>query len=202
MLKSLPILCVLFFSGEVLGREGEAEKKSGYRYILKNYFSKRQAINYDYSRSFALSGGLPVYRASGKKSFEPFSSLSLSFNQKVSELPDFGDFSLQVFVSSAQMEKQRAVLLELNPRISIPEIRTLFPFYLGLGAGLGFYPRHIVRQIPALSFNSQFFMGFRFLELYYNMGLFSELNLRIHYPFNESTFYLETLISLGLIFRI
>ena len=178
MLKSLSILSLFFFQGEVLGKELEPEKKTGYRYILKNYFSERQTGYYDYSRSFGLSSALSVYRASAKKTFKPFSALSLNFSQTIKEFPYFGDFSLQVSVFSAQMEKQRAFLLELNPRLSLPETSALFPVYLGLGAGLGFYPRHIIWQIPALSVNSQFFMGLRLLELYYNVGFFFRVEFK------------------------
>lgn len=102
---------------------------------------------------------------------------------------------------SGQMERQGSFLLEVTPRITIPEVRTTFPLYIGLGAGIGFYPKHIVRKLPAMSLNSQFFIGLRVFDIYHNLGFSTEINLRIHFPFNELNIYLETLGQMGLIFR-
>ena len=179
------------------------QKNQVIRYIIDNYFSKSRSsgVYQDYSRSFTLYSGLSFYRESTVKFFKPFSSFVFGFNQKVKEIPHLGDVNLQVAIFSAKLEQQRAVLLEITPRISIPEVRTTFPLYIGLGAGFGFYPRNIVKKIPSLSLNSQFFIGLRFLDLYHNLGFSAELNLKIHSPFSELEIYLETLAQLGLIFR-
>ena len=204
MLNRLAIaLLLLLFSSNLQAKEKSAEKKSGYRYIVENYFSKRASSGnyYDYSRSFSLSLGAPVYRANKDKSFQSFSSLNVSFTQTIREIDSFGDVNLKLSVFSSRMDKQRAILLEVTPFITIPEIQTAFPFYVGMGLGFGFFPRYLIKQLPAFSVNGQFFFGFRFLEIYYNLGFFTELNLRIHYPFSEITTYLETLAQFGLVFR-
>ena len=132
----------MFFFSPAWGTENKTEdsKKSGYRYIIDNYFSKSRSsgVYQDYSRSFTLYSGLSFYRESTVKFFKPFSSFVFGFNQKVKEIPHLGDVNLQVAIFSAKLEQQRAVLLEITPRISIPEVRTTFPLYIGLGAGFGF----------------------------------------------------------------
>ncbi|MCZ0931553.1 MAG: hypothetical protein OXJ52_00135 [Oligoflexia bacterium] len=186
-----------------LQAEDNSEKKSGYRYIVENYFSKRANSRsyYDYSRAFTLSSGISIYRASKDKTFKSFSSFNLSFTQNVREIDFFGDLNLKFSIFNSQMSRQKATLLEVTPFISVPEIQTAFPFYVGMGFGFGFYPRYLIQQLPAFSVNAQLFFGFRFLEVYHNLGFFTELNLRIHYPFSELTAYLETLTQFGFIFR-
>ena len=172
------------------------EKKSGYRYIIDNYFSKRQSAYY--SRSFSLSAAFSLYRE-GQRHFKPFSSWALKFNQDIKKISSFGQLNLEAGLFFSKPEKP--VLLELSPRIIIPETSSAFPLYLGLGAGLGFYPSYIAKKIPFLSASGQFLIGLRLLELYYNLGLSAELNLRIHYPFNESEVYVERLGQIGLVFQ-
>ena len=199
------ILCVLFvpsWGGEK--NSSENSEKSAYRYIVDNYFSKRQSpagAYQDYSKSFTIFSGFSVYRENPKKRFKPLSVFVLGFNQNLKRIPDFGDVNLQVAVLSLQMQERKSVLLEVAPRISIPEVLTTFPFYVGLGAGFGFYPRHIIKKIPALSLNGQFFAGFRFFDLYHNLGFSGEVNLRLDFPFNEMDIYLSALVQLGVIFR-
>ena len=200
-------ICFFIFLVFVIPSWGEendtesSEEKSGYRYIIDNYFSKKRSSEaYSYSRSFTLYGGFSFYRKSTKKSFDPFSSFSLSFDQKIKEISYFGDIGLRLSIFSTKLERQRAVLLEITPRISVPEIQTAFPLYIGLGAGLGFYPHYIVRKIPSLSVSGQVFTGLRLVELYHNLGFSGELNLRIHSPFNELKIYLEIFGQFGLVF--
>ena len=203
MLKKTFIAFIfLFFSLNIQAKDS-SEKKSAYRYIIENYFSKRASSGayYDYSRGFTLSSGFSMYRANRDKVFPAFSSFNLSFTQNVKEIAFFGDLNLKFSIFSAQMARQKSTVLEVTPFITIPEIRTAFPFYLGMGFGFGFYPRNLIQQLPAFSVNTQLFLGFRFFEIYHNLGCFTELNLRIHYPFSELTVYLETLAQLGLIFR-
>ena len=202
MLRVIYIFIFIFSFFPSWGEENQT-KKLGYRYIIDNYFSKRQAsgVYQDYSKSFTLYSGMSFYRESTERSFKPFSSFVLGFNRRLKEIPQLGDLNLQAAVISSQMATHRAVLLEITPRLTIPEIRTAFPLYVGAGLGLGFYPRYIIREQPFLSVNSQFFIGLRFFDLYYNLGFSAELNLKIHSPFSESEIYLETLGRMGLIFR-
>ena len=201
MLKKAFIAVIfLFFCLDLYANK--AEKKSGYRYIVDNYFSKRASSGvYDYSRAFMLSSGISFHRANKSKTFKPFSSSNLSFSQVFKEISYLGDLNLKFSIFSSQMSKQRATLLEVTPFITIPEIQTGFPFYIGMGFGFGFYPRHLIQQLSVFSISSQFFFGFRFLEIYHNVGFFTELNLRIQYPFSELKAYLETSAQFGFIFR-
>lgn len=182
----------------------EKSKKSGYRYIIDNYFSKRKSHlgEYaDYSNTFALLVGTSLYRESKKREFKAFSSRIISYNQKVKEIGGWGDLNLQVAIGASQMERQGAFFIEITPRITVPEVRTAFPLYLGLGVGLGFYPRYILQDQAYQSLNSQFFVGLRLFDIYHNLGLLAELNLKVHSPLSELTVYVETLAFLGLILR-
>lgn len=181
----------------------EDSKKSGYKYTIKNYFAKRNfSGNYqDYTKGYNIFGGMSFYRENTIKPLKPFSSTIIGFNQHVTELSQIFDLSLQMAVFVAQMENQRASLVEITPRITTPTIRTSFPLYIGMGAGLGFYPWFVVRKLPLLSFNTQIFIGLRFFDLYHNLGISTEFNLRIHVPLNELTIYIESMGQLGLIFR-
>ena len=203
MFKKLSILFIALCFSLNLHAKDNTEKKSGYRYIIDNYFSKRSSSGnyYNYSRGFSLSSGLSMFRATKDKTFKSFSSLNLSFTQNIKEIDFLGDLNLKVSIFSSQMARQKATLLEITPFLTVPEIRTTFPFYIGLGFGFGFYPRYLITSLPIFSVNSQFFFGFRFLEIYHNVGFFTELNLRIQYPFSELKAYLETLAQAGLIFR-
>ena len=201
-LKQIFIACLLFSSFS-LQAKNNSQKKSGYRYIIDNYFSKRVSSGkyYDYSRAFTLSSGFSIYRASKDKDFKPFSSLNVSFTQTIKEINFLGDLHLKVSMFSSQMPTQKATLLEVTPFISIPEIQTTFPFYIGMGLGVGFYPRYLIQKLPSASINTQLFVGLRFLEIYYNLGFFTELNLKIHYPLSEMKVYLSTISQWGFIFR-
>lgn len=200
MIKNIFLFILLLFFLPSWAEE-KSEKKYGYRYIIDNYFAKRKAEGSysNYSRNFILSLGTAFYRESTEQSFKPFSSNMLSFNQKIKEIYHFGDFNLHISLFSSQMRKQRATLIEITPRISIPEIRTAFPLYIGAGVGMGLYPYHIVRKLPSLSINSHLFIGLRFFDLYHNLGLSAEIILRVHSPLNELKIYMETLGVLGLI---
>ena len=192
--------------GEAPARDGE--NKSGYRYLIKNYFSKKrtQDSGWGKSRDFVLFGGLSFYREreGDAKALPAFSSFSFGFHQRMRELANFGDIGLQaeVFFSKPGPDKEdRDVILEFAPRISIPEIRTAFPFYIGSGFGLGFYPFYILKKKPFFSMSWQFFAGLRFLEIYHNIGLAGELNLRLHFPFNERKREIDFSARTGFAFR-
>ena len=195
-------IAVIFLLSSLELQANNTEKKSGYRYIVDNYFSKRASSGaYNYARAFTLSSGISLHRANKDKSFKAFSSSNLSFTQVFKEISYLGDLNLKFSIFSSQMSKQKSTLLEVTPFITIPEIQTGFPFYIGMGFGFGFYPRHLIQQISVFSISSQFFFGFRFLEIYHNIGFFTELNLRIQYPFSELKAYLETSAQVGFIFR-
>jgi len=178
-------------------------KKSGYKYIIEKYFSKPRSPNvyYDHSKYFNIFTGLSFYRESTVQTFNSFSEVMLGFNQKIKEIPNLGDLNLQVAIISAEMENKRDFLLEVTPRITIPETYRSFPLYIGVGAGVGFYPKAIIHKKPSLSLNGQFFIGLRFLDLYHNLGLSAELNMRVHFPVKELNIYLESLSQVGLIFK-
>ena len=203
MFKKIFIAIIFLFFSLNLQAKDNSEKKSGYRYIIDNYFSKRASSGsyYNYSRAFTLSSGVSIYRANKDKTFKSVSSSNLSFTQVFKEIVYLGDLNLKFSIFSSQMSKQKSTLLEVTPFITIPEIQTTFPVYIGMGFGFGFYPRYLIQQIPAFSVSSQFFFGFRFLEIYHNLGFFTELNLRVQYPFSELKTYLETSAQFGLIFR-
>lgn len=203
MLKKNYLLALFLVFSPSWGKEKpEKSEKSAYRYIIDNYFSKRDSstLSSHYTRSLSIYSGLSFYRESSVKLFPSFSSVVFGFNQQIKEIQGFGDVNIQFSFNSLQLERQRAVLLEVMPQFSFPEMRSTFPIYMGLGAGLGFYPRNIIRKKLSLSLSGEFFLGLRFLNLYHNLGFSSEVNLRIHTPFNELEVYLESLVRVALVF--
>ena len=201
MLKKIFLLILyLIFSQAWGGEEIKKSEKSAYKYVIDNYFSKRDSLSSHYTRSISIYSGLSFYRESSVKSLPSLSSVVFGFNQKAREIKDFGDLNIQFSFSSLQLDRQKALLLEVMPQLSFPEMRSAFPIYLGLGIGLGFYPRNIIRKKPSLSLSGEFFAGLRFLNLYHNLGFSSEINLRMHTPFNEWEVYLEALARVAVVF--
>ncbi len=209
MLKRICFFILFVYSFQSLGESSqvfeessnnEEQKKSGYKYIIENYFSKQRHSSYSYSRSFTFYSGISFYREGTSKTFKPFSSFIVGFNQKVTDISYLGDLNLQWSVFSTRLERHRVFFLEVTPRISFPEVQAAFPLYIGLGAGVGFYPRYLVRKVASVSLNGQVFMGFRLLELYHNLGFSSEINLKMYHPFSETSNYLDVLCQMGLIF--
>ena len=174
------------------------KKKEGHRYAVKNYFSKKEPAPH---RDMVLYVGSAVY--SGAKNFKrkPFSSFIAGFRQQIWNISDIGDFSLKTEIQSFQLKTGRATQINVTPAFSLPDTDNGFPVYVGLGAGFGFYPYYILKGDPSLSLNGQFFAGLRLANLHENLGLNAELALNMHVPFKESQLYMETIASLGLLFR-
>ncbi len=203
-MKSLSFIFLIFliFSPNTYGTTS-SHTESGYKYILKNYFSKRQPNFFSHKgspRNLTLYIGPSLYRETKEKVLFPISSFILGFNQRIKEIPTVGDFNLQIGVQSIKLETHRGTVIEISPRFTLPDIRSGFPFYVGVGAGLGVFPRHIIKSLPALAFNAQIFTGLRFLDLYYNLGLTGELTLKMQVPFNDLKMYLEIFGSVGFVF--
>ena len=190
------ILFIFFFSGQEAN--ASQTKESGYQYDVEGYLSKVGSSEDAYSRNFTFYGAVSFYRESTDKSFEPFSAFAVGLNQQIREIPYLGDLNVQFSVFSAQLKERRSIILEITPRISFPEVKTDFPVYTGLGVGLGFYPVLPQKEILFIC-KWPVFVGLRLHELYHNLGLSTELNLKVHSPFNESTIYLELLGQLGLV---
>ena len=196
------LICFLFclcFESQA-EQSSESSKKSMYRYVLENYFSKRGS-SYQGSRYFFLAVGMDVYRVKKNKKLKNFSALELSYTQNIKEIFHFGDIQLRVSALSSQLEKKQRFSLELTPLLTVPEISVQFPFYLSMGLGAGVYPIFLIRQQSPLSLHASFLAGMRFLNLYHNLGLAAELNLKAHYPLEFSEFYLQTGGALQMIFR-
>ena len=209
------LTCLLFYTTTpALSAEDEARGGggvgSGWRYV-KNYFSSSDSsgggggggnpgLPAD-ERVFLLDGGVSFYRESADKALPRFSSLAFSFNQNLREIPNFASWDLRTGVFWTQLNKSKKdILIEVASRLSLPETRSTFPVYVGLGLGLGFYPRYIIQDISPLSFSGQLFSGLRFFNVYHNVGFSSELNLRLHVPLHEGDPYLEAYGLFGLIF--
>ena len=181
----------------------EEQKKSSYRYVMDNYFSSRsKPSTYNgYNRTFSLSSGLSFYRVNSQKIFKPVSSIFLSFTQDIREVEKLGNFQVRTSLMISELQNDKEISLELTPLFTFPEIQTGFPIYFGLGLGLGFYPFYIIEKKPSFSIHSPFLIGLRFFELYSNLGAGAELDLRVHFPFNELQFYLESRFQIQLIFQ-
>ena len=177
--------------------DSKDKKKEGYRYTVRNYFSGGESTP---RRDMVLYLGSAVY--SGAKTFKrkPFSSFIAGFRQQIWKISNIGDISLKTEIQSFLLKTGRATQINVNPVFSLPDTENGFPIYVGLGAGIGFYPYYILMGEPSLSLNGQFFTGLRLVNLYENLGLSAELVLNMHVPFKESQLYMETIASLGLLF--
>ena len=184
---------------EAKDQEEDSEKKTGYGYVVKNYFSKRNSEQ-EWTQKLALYAGMSIYRESREKTLPPFSSFIAAFEQRLKEFPKVGDLSLQIGVHSAKLTDGRSTAIEFGPRFSLPSGKNKFPFYTGVGMGLGLFPRHIIKNKPALSFNAQVFAGFRFAGLHENLGLMTELNLQMRAPFSDLQIYMDLFVLGGLLF--
>ena len=197
------MLCFCFqLKAEDKTAERLKQKKSPYRYIVDNYFSRRsKSKSYVDFKSYVLSSGFSFYRANPNKKFKPVSSAFLAFTQNVREIKELGDVQLRASLLAAQLEEGKEASLELSALLTFPEIRSQFPIFFGMGFGLGFYPFYILEDIPFFSFHIPFLFGIRLFEIYHNLGAGAELNLRIHFPMSELQFYLETTIQFQIIFQ-
>ena len=206
MFKLRNTLWVFIFCTGVSFADSEVdskEKKKGYGYTLKKYFSGRKKIPSSSSyRNMVLYVGSSLYSDSTAKNFKsiPFSSVIAGFRQPIREVPQVGDFSLKTEIQNFRLKTDRVTQINITPLFSLPEAQSKFPVYVGLGIGFGFYPYFILAGKPALSLNGQLFAGLRLINLYKNLGLNGEVVLNMHVPFKERELYMETIANLGLLF--
>lgn len=190
------LLLVFFFFNPVIssGSEGKSYTSS-----VKRYFSGSGASD---QRSMVLYLGSSIYSDNAVKNFKrkPLSSWVLGFQQQIKEISGLGDFNLKTELQNFRLTTGRATQINITPVFSLPESENGFPVYVGLGAGLGFYPYHILKGNPFFSLNTQFFTGLRLTNLYENLGLHVELALYMHIPFQDKRLYMDTIASLGVIF--
>ena len=187
---------VLFFGSSAVA-DLENEEENAYIVGEKRYFA---GVNSH--RGMVLYLGSSLYSDSSEKNYKPnaFSSWIIGFQQQIKEVPDMGDFNLKAELQNFRLNKDRATQINITPIFSLPEIENGFPVYVGLGAGMGFYPYLILRNKPFLSLNAQFFVGLRLINFYKNLGLNAELLLHIHRPFLDNRLYMNTMGNLGVIF--
>ena len=203
-MKSFHFILLLFLcvSFEAYGA-AQKDVKSGYTYVLKNYFTSRRPNFFSHKgspRNLSLYMGSSFFGETKDKTLPAFSSFIFGFNQRIKEIPTIGDLNLQIGIQSIKLETHRGILVEITPRFTLPDIRSGFPIYVGAGGGFGLFPRHVVKGLPSLSFNAQIFTGIRLLDLYYNLGVTGEINLKMQVPFNDLKTYLELFASLGFVF--
>ena len=184
--------------------EEVSEEEQGYKYAIKNFFSKRKeklSAYADYTHIFYLSVGGAFFRESTEKKYSFLSNSLLSYRQKLKEIFSAGDISLQLSLGSAFLEQQRATYIEISSQISIPAQRITFPMYFGGGLGMGMYPYYVLRSKPSLFLSSEIFAGIQFFDVYENLGFYMETSFRYSLPLKELNVYLETLVKAGIIFR-
>ena len=176
---------------------------TGYKNILKNYFSSRKSNTSTYygaPRSLALLVGASVYGETKDEQQDLFSSRVFGYNQRIKEFRTIGDFNLRIELGAVELESQRSFRISVAPHFTLPDIRSGFPVYVGVGGGFGLFPRHILKKQPALSLNAQMLIGVRFIDVYKNVGFMMELNLKMHTPFQDMKLYMELLANMGFVF--
>lgn len=194
-IKNLCLLFLVFFSGSSVA----TSESEGSTSIRKRYFAGNGVSGH---RGMVLYLGSSLYSDSAGKNFKrkPFSSWILGFQQQIKEISNLGDFNLKTELQNFRLNAGRATQINITPVFSLPEMENGFPVYVGLGAGLGFYPYHILKGKPFFSLNTQFFVGLRLPNLYANLGLHAEMVLHMHIPFQDNRLYMDTIANLGIIF--
>ena len=194
-------MLVVFSFSSFLSHGSQAKK--GYKHTIKNYFSSRKPNTdtyYGAPRSLALFFGTSLHGETKDEEQQIFSSRLVGFHQRIKEFSTIGDLNLRIELHSVKLESQRSLQISITPLFTLPDIRSGFPVYLGLGGGFGLFPRHILKKQPALSLNMQMFTGVRFIDFYKNFGVTGELNLKMHTPFQDMKLYMELLAHAGFIF--
>ena len=174
--------------------EGNYYASNGKRYFAGNGVSG--------NRGMTLYLGSSIYSDSASTDFEQkaFSEWLIGFQQQVKEVSNLGDFNLKAELQNFRLNTGRATQINLTPVFSLPEIKNGFPIYVGLGAGMGFYPYLILKGKSFFSLNTQFFVGLRLINFYENLGLNAELVLHIHMPFQDNHLHMDTFANLGVVF--
>lgn len=191
---------LLIFVFVFTGAQTQVKKPFGYKYVIDKFFSKRQSQFADLKNVF-LYTAVSIHRENTIQSFYPFSSFTIGYKQNIKEIYNIGDIFLKTSLSSLRLKKKKLVLLEFMPQISFPEIRTIFPVYVGMGAGLGFFPYNVVKKQAFLNVSTEFFLGLRLLHLYHNLGLATEMHLKLYTPIDdELNIYLEVLVHAAMVF--
>ena len=202
--KTFCILVSLLTVFSVYG-ESQGDKKSGYKYVIRNYFSSRKPNVQSHQgspRHLALYLGTSLYsETTDQDVLNPFSSVFFGLSQRIEEFSAIGDLNIRVELLSMQFaDKKREWLVDVTPVFSLPDVRSGFPVYVGAGGGVGLFPRHIVRKKPALSLNVRFFAGMRVIDWYENVGFLGEVSVKMHFPFYDTKLYMEVLVTLGSLF--
>jgi len=160
----------------------DKNKKSGYKYIIQNYFSKKRSNLMSYHgapRQLTLYIGSSLYRETKNDIEFPFLDVLLGLDQRLKELSAVGDINLQIGLHKIRLTNQKSSMaIAISPRFILPDLRSGFPIYVGLGIGMQVFPRHILQDLPSLTFNTQFFTGIRLLDIYHNVGIVGELSLK------------------------
>ncbi|MCY4513250.1 MAG: hypothetical protein OXB86_06145, partial [Bdellovibrionales bacterium] len=153
----------------------EKDKSSGYKYVLRNFFSSRKPnveTHQGSPRHLALYLGTSLYgETTDQTASKPFSTVLFGLNQRIKEFSTIGDLSIRVELLSMKFtDGKREWLVDVVPVFSLPDVRSGFPVYVGAGAGMGLFPRHIVRKKPTLSLNARLLAGVRVVDWYENIG--------------------------------
>ncbi|MGI9548676.1 MAG: hypothetical protein ACR2M7_01660, partial [Bdellovibrionales bacterium] len=179
----------------------------GYSYAVKNYFSKRRNNSFSHkgsARNFILYIESSFYRENRNKILFPISSFSIGFHQRMKEILGVGDFEAQIAIQSIKLAAQRGNGVEINYRFTIPDVRSGFPFYFGVGTGFSMFPRRILKNATQKgTLNTQTFAGVRLVDIYYNVGFMGEVRLKLTRTVDKSKDvqrYLEAFAVLGLVF--
>ena len=198
---SIIVFSLIAFSSH--GESSDRDKSSGYKYVLRNYFSERKPNVESHQgspRNLGLYVGTSLYGEMDQEILKPFSSVTLGYSQRIKEVPAIGDFNIRVELLYMTLSTHREWLVDIVPVFVLPDVRSGFPIYVGGGGGVGLFPRHLVRKKPALSLNAQLFAGMRIVDWYENGGAFGEASVKMHLPFYDTKLYMEVFLTLGCLF--
>jgi len=89
------------------------------------------------------------------------------------------DLNIRIDFHEFNVSNNRAVKIALLPLWTFPKVETRFPLYFGIGGGLGIFMQQLTNK-SNLSFDYQFIMGARFLDITPGFGAFVEFGLKNH----------------------
>jgi hypothetical protein len=125
--------------------------------------------------------------------------LTLGLTYKVGEWVNSMDLSMRVDFSSYSLNDGSASKISFLPLITFPDVKSRFPLYFGVGAGLGVFATQFDGKSP-LSLDYQVVAGARFFDVLNSTGFFIEAGLKDHLLLLSSGQFNGTFVALGAIF--
>jgi hypothetical protein len=109
------------------------------------------------------------------------------------------DVNLRLDFNEYKLQDSHPIKLSILPLLTFPMAESHFPVYFGAGAGPGIFFKQ-ANGYSNLSFDYQFVVGARFMDLYENLGAFAELGIKNHILLTSGGQFNGTALNVGAVF--